>query len=436
MSSAPNQQVRLELAPEELETTGPLSLITPREQPAGLDDAISLAVSSNRHGAYCIIDVDSMALFRDTFGETAGDAVITEIRRRIEFETAAFGAICRVNGAQIDLILPDCTAMDGQLIAERLIAAVSSDAVSTGHGSFWITVSVGMVLFPHRAASAREAMLRAQWALDEARRRGGDCCVSYDVSDAERNRRRQDMVAGDRILRALQAGRLIFAYQPVVAAHSETVEYYECLARIIDRDGSLLSASDFVPVAERLGLIRLIDQYVLEKVVEQLAQNPGVTLGINVSALTLGNRTWLETLRRSFSRRPDMARRLLIEITETAAQHDVAEVVELVSLLHDLGCRVALDDFGAGHTSLMQLHRLPVDLVKIDAAFIRNIDERPDKRRYLEHLVGLARELGFATVGEGVETPRQAAILREQGVTFLQGYFFGTATHARPWAVA
>jgi EAL domain-containing protein (putative c-di-GMP-specific phosphodiesterase class I) len=200
-------------------------------------------------------------------------------------------------------------------------------------------------------------------------------------------------------------------------------------------DGRIISAGEFVPVIEQLGFIRLIDHYVLEKTLAELALHPGVKLGFNISGLTAADRPWLRALISQVRNRADIASRIIVEITETAALYDIEESARFVSALRHAGCHVALDDFGAGHTSLRHLQSLPVDTVKIDGSFIRNLAGNPENQVFLRHLLGLAKGFGFLTVAECVATAEDAAILQKEGVGFLQGYYFGRPSFDRPWLV-
>jgi EAL domain-containing protein (putative c-di-GMP-specific phosphodiesterase class I) len=191
-----------------------------------------------------------------------------------------------------------------------------------------------------------------------------------------------------------------------------------------------------VPVIEQLGFIRLIDRYVLDMTLAELAAHPDVKLGFNISGLTAADRPWLRALISQVRHRPDLASRLVVEITETAALYDIEESARFVSALRHAGCQVALDDFGAGHTSLRHLQSLAVDTVKIDGSFIHNLATNPDSQVFLRHLLGLAKGFGFNTVAECVSTAEEAAILRREGVGFLQGYYFGRPSLDRPWLAA
>jgi EAL domain-containing protein (putative c-di-GMP-specific phosphodiesterase class I) len=276
-------------------------------------------------------------------------------------------------------------------------------------------------------------MTRAETALAEAKRAGRNCFTPYRLSEEQRRQHRLGMALGERVQRALRENRLVFAYQPVVDADTGAVDYYECLLRMLGEDGAVVAAAEFVPIIEQLGFIRVIDRYVLEKAVEEVATHPGIRLGFNISGLTATDYSWLRAITTMLKGEGELASRLIIEITETAALHDIEESARFVGSLRDLGCRIALDDFGAGFTSLRHLQALAVDTVKIDGSFVRNLGQNYDNQVFLRHLVGLANGLGLSTVAECVETVHEAAILRREGVGLLQGYYFGKPSIEQPW---
>jgi EAL domain-containing protein (putative c-di-GMP-specific phosphodiesterase class I) len=241
-------------------------------------------------------------------------------------------------------------------------------------------------------------------------------------------RKWRGLAVGAAVEAALREDRLVFAFQPVVCAATGTVDYFECLLRMRDAEGGVVSGGEFITIIEELGWIGLIDRYVLNKTVQDLAADPGVRLGLNISGMTACDRAWLRSLTSLLRHRGDIARRLVIEITETAALVDIAESARFVGTLRDTGCRVALDDFGAGYTSLRHLQILPVDIVKIDGSLVRNLRSRPQSRIFLRRLLGLINSLGLTTVAECVETAEDAALLRAEGIGYLQGYHFGQPT--------
>jgi len=220
----------------------------------------------------------------------------------------------------------------------------------------------------------------------------------------------------------MRQDRLLFAFQPVVCAATGKVDYFECLLRMRDEEAGIVTGSEFITIVEGLGWIGLVDRYILKKTVQELAADPEVRLGINISGMTAGDRPWLRSLTSLLRHRRDIASRLVIEITETA---------RFVDTLRHTGCRVALDDFGAGHTSLRHLQILPVDIVKIDGSLVRNLTSKPQTRIFLRHLLGLINGFGLTTVAECVENAEDAALLQAEGIGYLQGHHFGRPTIGR-----
>jgi EAL domain-containing protein (putative c-di-GMP-specific phosphodiesterase class I) len=260
--------------------------------------------------------------------------------------------------------------------------------------------------------------------------------LAYPLFATQPGRRRRGWAIEETLRAALGQDRLLFAFQPVVCATSGEIDYFECLLRMRDSDGGLIACGEFIAAAEEIGLIGLIDRYVLSQAFAELATHPAVRLGFNVSGRTACDRPWLRSLMTLLRRQPDWARRLVVEITETAALDDLQESARFVDTLRHAGCRVALDDFGAGHTSLRHLQALAVDIIKIDGSFVRTLPARRENRIILRHLLGLTRGFGLTTVAEWVETAEQAGLLRDEGVGYLQGYHFGRPTIERPWLAA
>ena len=212
---------------------------------------------------------------------------------------------------------------------------------------------------------------------------------------------------------ALNDHRLVFAYQPIVGATSRRPEHYECLLRLAHKDGSIAAAGEFIPAAETLGLVRLVDRRVLEMAVAQLYANPDVKLSINVSGTTAGDPSWLQSFITYVRENRAVAERITVELTETAALHAFEDNARFVSRLRDMGCRVAIDDFGAGYTSFRNLHMLRVDMVKIDGAYVRELATSPDNQLFVRTLVDLAKNFRLETVAEWVGSEADAKLLND-----------------------
>ncbi|HUZ71826.1 MAG TPA: EAL domain-containing protein [Stellaceae bacterium] len=424
------QEQRLEHLANYDELTGHFNKKRLRE---ALDHMLVQSVRTGLPGAYLAVGIDKLAGVNDVFGYEAADQVIVEVGRRLDRCLRVSDVIGRMGGDRFGIVLAHCPEQHIAIVAEKILAGVSQMPIDTGAGPIYATVSIGAAAYPDQAKTSYEVMTRGESALAEAKRAGRDCYVPYHLSTEQRQRHRVGMALGERVQQALRDGRLTFAYQPVVNYDTGDVDYYECLLRMIETDGRVVAAAEFVAAIEQLGFIRLIDRYVLEKAVAEVAAHPGICLGFNISGLTATDRAWLRGATAMLQGRPEITSRLVVEITETAALHDIEESAGFVAALRDLGCRIALDDFGAGFTSLRHLQSLAVDTVKIDGSFVRNLAQNPGNQVFLRHLVGLAKGLDLLTVAECVETAEEAALLRREGVNFLQGYHFGRPTLERPW---
>jgi EAL domain-containing protein (putative c-di-GMP-specific phosphodiesterase class I) len=219
----------------------------------------------------------------------------------------------------------------------------------------------------------------------------------------------------------------------VVDAHSRKAAFHECPVRMEQEGGNLLLAPDIVPVAERLGLIRLVDHRVLELVVAELAAAPDIALSLNISPDTTMDPDWWASIESLMRAHPGVAERLIVEITETVAIQDINDLCSFVNRLKALGSRIAIDDFGAGYTSFRNLRKLGVDIVKIDGAFVQNIVTSSDDRAFVQTLIDLARRLKIKTVAEWVQDEAAAELLRDWGCDYIQGRLIGLASAERPW---
>jgi diguanylate cyclase (GGDEF)-like protein len=424
------QQTRLERLANYDELTGHLNKSRLRE---AVDQII--AANQRRHSpaAFMSVGVDNMTMINEMFGYEAADTVLIEIGRRLDSCVRVSDQIGRLGGDRFGVVLSHCPPEGIGAAAEKVLAAVNATPVTTANGPIYATVSIGSASFPDQGLTSYDVITRAESALSDAKRAGRDCHNHYRMTEQQRDRQRRSLSISEQVRAALREERVMFAFQPVVTAATGKVDHYECLLRMRATDGRLITAGEFVPVIEQLGFIRLIDRYVLDKTLAELEAHPQVKLGFNISGLTAADRPWLRSLISQVRNRPDLASRMIVEITETAALYDLEESARFVSALRHAGCHVALDDFGAGHTSLRHLQSLAVDTVKIDGSFIRNLAGSADSQVFLRHLLGLAKGFGFMTVAEGVTTAEDAAILRREGVGFLQGYHFGRPSLERPW---
>lgn len=236
------------------------------------------------------------------------------------------------------------------------------------------------------------------------------------------------------VRRALDRQRVVLAYQPVVrATDTGQPAFYEGLIRILDDQGRVLPARDFLPTVETTEMGRIIDCLALELGFQALAEDPGLRLAINMSARSIGYARWKRTLLQGLERNPSAAERLILEITEASAMLMPDLVSVFMRELQRTGVSFALDDFGAGYTAIRYFKQFYFDILKIDGQFIRNIHRDPDNQVLTQALISIAQHFDMFTVAEFVEDGRDAAFLARMGVDCLQGYLFGAPTTMPPW---
>jgi diguanylate cyclase (GGDEF)-like protein len=400
---------------------------------ASLAEIIEEAVRFRNQCAFMLIGIDHLARINDAFGFDVADAVISEVAGRIRARLRGGDVLGRFSGNKFGLVLKNCTVDDMNIAAERFLAAIRDEVVPTKSGPVSVTASIGAVSVPRYARSADEAINRAQETLDASKsRRAGS--FSLWRPNVERDaQRRVNIRVTDEIVTALNERRIAMAFEPVVDARARDAAFYECLIRMEQHDGQILLAPDIVPVAEKLGLIRLVDHRVLELVVAELAASPAVELSLNISPETTMDPDWWTSIESLMRAHPGVGERLIVEITETVAIQDVDDVRGFVTRLKNFGSRIAIDDFGAGYTSFRNLRKLGVDIVKIDGAFVQNVARSADDRAFVQTLIDLARRLQIKTVAEWVQDEEAAVMLRDWGCDYIQGRLIGLASSQRPW---
>ena len=390
-----------------------------------LGDLLSNTSRSPANGAFLLAGVNDLTLINETYGFDVGDEVITIVGKRLARVLRGKDCIGRFSSNKFGLVLHNCKAEGVEAIARRLMAAIGDSILDTSVGAVAATISIGAVILPDDATGAQSAVGRALSALDVARVNRGDQFSFYVPCERKETERKQNVAIADDIIRALNDRRMMIALQPIVTSRSHEPELYECLLRMRRMDGSVVSAGEFIPVAEQFGLAKLIDHRVLELAIELLRTMPKVKLALNVSAATTTNPEWISALESLTGKDRSILERITIEITETTAISDVKAAIEFVSSLKTLGCRVALDDFGAGYTSFRSLRDLGFDMVKIDGSFIENLGTDAEDEMFVRTLIDLARSFGVVTVGEWVGDERTVQLLEKAGVSYMQGYFFG-----------
>jgi diguanylate cyclase (GGDEF)-like protein len=398
-----------------------------------LEDTLEDATRFRSSCGFLLVAVDNLSRINESYGFDIADAVIAEVGKRLHSRMRGKDTLGRYSGNKFGLVLRDCTPDDMAIAAERLLASVRDEMVPAKSGPIAVTVTIGGVTGPRHARSVAEVLTRAQETLDIAKGKRRGSFLAYRPSVEREALRRENVRATDEIVAALNERRIFLAYETVVSAADRKAAFYECLMRIRRADGTLINAGEIVPVAERLGLVRLLDHRVLELVVDEMIAAPELRASLNVSPASTTDPDWWAGLSTLLRANGGVANRLTVEITESAAIQDIDETRGFVARVKDLGCRIAIDDFGAGYTSFRNLRKLGVDIVKIDGAFVADIMRSEDDRAFVRTLIDLAKRLKLATVAEWVQSEEAARMLQDWGCDYLQGVLVGLASTERPW---
>ena len=368
-----------------------------------LGEAIDESIKFRSSFAFMLLGIDHLANINDAFGFDIADALICKVATRIRARLRGGDVLGRFSGNKFGLILKNCSVDDTGIAAERFLAGIRDEVILTASGPVSVTASIGAVSVPRYARSTDEALNRAQETLDDTKRRRHGSYAMWRPNIERDAQRRVNIRVTDEIVTALNDRRIVTAFEPVIHAGSREPAFYECLVRMRQDNGQFLLAPDIVPVAEKLGLIRLVDHRVLELVVSELATCPNVQLSLNISPDTTMDPDWWASIESMMRANPGVGERLIVEITETVAIQDLDDVRGFVTRLKNFGSRIAIDDFGAGYTSFRNLRKLGVDIVKIDGAFVQNIAHSADDRAFVQSMIDLARRLGIKTVAEWVQ---------------------------------
>jgi len=397
-----------------------------------LGEAIEVAKHEEGACAFMIAAINNLGVVNEAYGFEVADEVVVAIARKLRDVVRGGDAIARYSGAKFGLILNQCSDDDIAIAAERFMNVAREGVIDTSHGPVWVLLSIGGIVLPKHAQDVNSAIARAEEALTEARRLPSDGYVIYRPSYERSSQRKLNAHSATEIVHCLKDDRFRLAFQPVVSAAGQPV-FHEALLRMTDTGGEVIAAAHLIPIAEKLGLVRLIDRTVVQMSIATLQQYPAARLSLNLSGTTATDPRWYPEITRLLSANRNVTSRLIIEITETVALSDLSETKRFVEELRALGCSVAIDDFGAGYTSFRHLRQLPVNILKLDGEFCRDLANNPDNQYFVRSLIDMAKSFGLETVAEWVETEEDADLLKGWGADFLQGNFYAEASLEPPW---
>jgi diguanylate cyclase (GGDEF)-like protein/PAS domain S-box-containing protein len=389
----------------------------------------------NPKHALCLIDVDRFKVINDTFGHAAGNKVLEQLGQIAKTKLGAATALARLSGDEIVALFVGDAANQAKELCEDLIRTTRNFLFTWQERSFDITLSIGLVVFDPAKVGAVDALGQADIACRAAKQQGRDRIHVYGHRDAESIRHRGDMALLPVIGRALSDGRFRIMAQPIQSLHgTHEPIHYEILARMQDEKGNAVVPDTFIPAAERHILMPTIDRWIVTHVFshqsEQLtawheAVPDRFMLAINLSGTTLMDDGFMAYLKRQFAEYEIPYASICFEITETAAIADLRRARTFMQEMRVLGTSFAVDDFGTGFASYAYLKLLPVDYLKIDGSFVRNLETDPVDRALVSSINHIGHVLGMKTIAEWAETPELIEHLRAMGVDYAQGFAVG-----------
>ncbi|MDD2325934.1 MAG: EAL domain-containing protein [Alphaproteobacteria bacterium] len=397
-----------------------------------LDKILSGSRLNCKNSGYMVVGIDKLAFVNEAMGLKTADELICATADRLNDLCPTRALVGRVGGDMFGIVLPDMVK-DMDTLSARILASFHDHAISAGAACLHMSVCIGTVELGDTHGDAAEVMIHAEQALHEAHLMGRGNRVAYSESRRRAAQNRAVLNIAEHVKLALKTDQVKLAFQPIIDATTGETAFYEVLSRLFNEDGSPLPAGDFIPVVEQMGLAPDFDKHVLALAIAELEYCETLHLAVNISGLTACLPNWPDYMRSKLENKPDVANRLIIEITETIAVQDIEKIRQLLDTLNNVGCDVALDDFGAGTTSIRHLRDLDFAIMKIDRDLLINVTTNNEQQHLVRMLIAMARGLGLKSVAEGIEDQETAQWLRGEKVDLLQGFELGVPSLERPW---
>ncbi|HZP04202.1 MAG TPA: EAL domain-containing protein [Terracidiphilus sp.] len=391
-----------------------------------LDQEIENAKRNQKPFSVLFLDLDGFKQVNDAFGHQVGDLLLIEVAQRIRAAVRARDTIARVGGDEFILLADASEPADAASLASKLILAIQKPYAIGGHDC-QVTVSVGITLYAED--TRRETLLKnADAAMYHAKALGKNTYCFFEVSMND-DAQKKLQVLHDLHL-AMDRREFVLYYQPKFDAHSGAMLGAEALIRWNHPTRGLLAPADFIPLAEKIGLIVPIGEWTVQEACRQMSEwkKAGYTdwtVAVNLSAVQFNHPGLIDLVQHSLDRCALDPKHLILEITESTAMRDPNTSMNILQKLHEMGVRISIDDFGTGYSSLLYLKRLPAGELKIDRGFVRELSEETADAAIISAIVALGRTLNLEIVAEGVETVAQQEFLTSLGCTSLQGFLLG-----------
>lgn len=405
-------------------------LLNRREFEQRLTQTLASTLNQTDMHALLYIDLDQFKVINDTCGHLAGDELLKQLSYKMNTMVRKSDQLARLGGDEFGIILDHCSTQKARNIAEGILAMIQEMKFAWDGKSFDVTASIGVVPITSEFASISEIQSIADSACFEAKDLGRNRVHQYTPDDKGLVKRRGEMHWVHRINKALSEDKFVLYYQDIVPLNSaqQNKQHCEILVRLKNDEGGITPPMAFIPAAERYNIMTLIDQHIIHKTFQFLQSNlhllSDFSVAINISGQSLCEQEFIECILEEFAKTRIDPTRVTFEITETAAIANLARAVNFIDSFKQLGCSFALDDFGSGLSSFGYLKNIPVDYLKIDGSFVRDIADDPTNYAFVKSIHQIGSVMGLKTIAEYVEDERILDKLLEIGIDYAQGYHF------------
>jgi len=403
-------------------------LINRHEFERQLKEAVLGARDEEHQHALCYMDLDQFKVVNDTCGHIAGDQLLRELAKLMPHCIRTSDCLARLGGDEFGVLMFDCPLEQAEKVADALRTTIKEFHFSWDKKAFDIGVSIGLVPITRDSGSLQDILRSADSSCYIAKDQGRNRVHIYQPDDYELVKRHGEMQWLTRIQKAIEEDRFLLALQSIqFIKPGNELPHKEVLLRMLDEDGSIIPPMSFIPAAERYDIMPTLDRWVIRTAFQMIDKtrknkNPECIYNINLSGQTLSDPDILGYIHTEIENCGIPAENICFEITETAVIANLSYAIEFITEMKTIGCKFALDDFGSGLSSFSYLKKLPVDYIKIDGEFVRDILNDPMDRAIVSSINNIGHEMGLQTVAEYAEDLKIIEVLREIGVDYIQGY--------------
>lgn len=394
------------------------------------EKSLRTAIRYKHNNALLFLDLDQFKDINDTSGHSAGDELLKLVAKTLKRVTRFTDLVARLGGDEFAVLMPESDDIGAVVLAQKIQTELQKIQLEYGTVKHKISTSIGIVNYPLHDATIHELMGFADLAMYKAKSSGKSTYHVFSADDQTREQLETRVFWKHKIEEALENNLFVLHFQPILNIENNIIQHYEVLIRMREPgSGKMRMPGKFIEIAEEVGLIQSIDHFVIQQSIKKLAaqqkQGTKVKFAINLSGSVVDAPVLLPFLKRLIKKYEIDPAGLIFEVTETAAVSNLQQAKLMMTAVKALGCQFSLDDFGVGFASFNYMRQLPIDIIKIDGIFIKDLDKNADDQLFVKALIDVAKGLGKKTIAEFVENKEILTLLRQYGVDYAQGYHIG-----------